>query len=459
MATHTIAEWVSELKSEEIPPSVSDAAVKSFANYVGCTIGGFSHEATKTLLRSYAALPQALGKCSVLGGDQKVDPLQAALVNAFAAHLHDYDDTHLATIIHPTAAVASALLAYSGYASSKGHEMSGQCFISALITGMEIECLLGLSVYPSHYDLGWHITASVGSIGAAIAVSKAMNLPVEGLVNAIGLASASVSGMRRHFGSHTKPFGVAFAAQAGLQAALLAQGGMTAATDSLEGNRGWIECVCPESDSAKGKLEGYLKALVDGVGVDGDKKWEVEKNSFKPFPCGIVIHPVIDGCSQLRADGLKTEDIKSMEMFVHPLVLELTGKKLPKDGLEAKFSVYHGAACGILYGKATPAQYTDEVVKKTEQLRAKITATVDEGIKADECRIVVQTADNEIQKHVEHAVGSLAHPLSETQLQKKFEDQSAPVIGEAGASSLFSSLMQIMDSPDASQVVLSHVGR
>ena len=70
---------------------------------------------------------------------------------------------------------------------------------------------------------------------------------------------------------------------------------MTAAEDGLEGKRGWIECVCPESDGAKRKLNAYLKALSDGTGADGDMKWEVEKNSFKPFPCGIVINPAIDG--------------------------------------------------------------------------------------------------------------------------------------------------------------------
>jgi aconitate decarboxylase len=262
MATQKLADWISKLTPEAIPSSVKEAAVHSFANYIGCAFGGFDHEATQQLLRSYQFLPQAPGSCTVLGGKQKVDPLQAALVNCFAAHLHDYDDTHLATVIHPTAAVASGLLAYTDSRSSQGHQTSGEDFICALVAGMEVECLLGISVYPSHYDIGWHITGTVGSIGAAIAIGKAMGLSPPQLVNAISIAAAQVCGMRRHFGSHAKPLGVAFAAQAGLQSAILAHGGMTAANDSIEGPRGWIECVCPDKGKAKEELDSFVTALV-----------------------------------------------------------------------------------------------------------------------------------------------------------------------------------------------------
>jgi aconitate decarboxylase len=262
MATQKLADWISKLTPEAIPPSVKEAAVHSFANYVGCAFGGFDHEATQQILSSYQSLPQAPSSCTVLGGKQKADPLQAALVNCFAAHLHDYDDTHLATVIHPTAAVASALLAYTDLRSTQEHQTSGENFICALVAGMEVECLLGVSIYPSHYDVGWHITGTVGSIGAAIAVGKAMKLTSTQLVNAIGIAAAQVCGMRRHFGSHAKPLGVAFAAQAGLQSAILAQGDMTAANDSIEGPRGWIECVCPDKERAKGKLDSFVAALV-----------------------------------------------------------------------------------------------------------------------------------------------------------------------------------------------------
>lgn len=189
---------------------------------------------------------------------------------------------------------------------------------------------------------------------------------------------------------------------------------------------------------------------INGKGVDGDGKLEVEKNTFKPFPCGIVIHPAIDGCAQLRLEGLRPENVQSIDLSVHPLVVELTGKKYPKDGLQAKFSVYHGAACGLLFGKATPDEYTDEVVKQTADLREKTTATVDKAMRADECHIVIKTTDGSIlERHVDHAVGSLTNPMKDERFLEKFMDQVTPVLGEGRSAALFAALQGINDIPDS----------
>lgn len=134
-------------------------------------------------------------------------------------------------------------------------------------------------------------------------------------------------------------------------------------------------------------------------------------------------------------------------------MLELTGRKYPKDGLEAKFSVYFGAACGLLFGKATPTEYTDEVVKETATLRDRITATVDNSLRPDECHISVQTASEIREKHVEHAVGSLANPMSNEQFKQKFEGQIASVVGADACARLFSALEQIWNAEDVGKIV------
>ena len=192
---------------------------------------------------------------------------------------------------------------------------------------------------------------------------------------------------------------------------------------------------------------------IEREGIDGDGKFETEKNTFKPFPCGIVIHPVIDGCSQLREDGVIAEDVETIMLKVHPLVLELTGKKMPKDGLQAKFSVYFGAACGLLFGRATPKEYTDEIVQQTEELRSKIEAVVDQEIRPDECRIEIKTTSRTFEKHVEHAVGSLANPMSDAQFQQKFMDQVEPEVGAEAAGQLFSALGRILEAEDVTSVI------
>jgi aconitate decarboxylase len=226
------------------------------------------------------------------------------------------------------------------------------------------------------------------------------------------------------FGSHTKSFHPGRAAQNGLLAALLAADGYTSSLQALEAKRGWVKVVSNDD-----KLHSEIQSL-------GDRSpWEIEKNAFKPFPCGIVVHPVIDGCvwlhGELQRRGLDPESIKSIHVSVHPLVLELTGKTKPGDGLEAKFSVYHGGAVGILYGKATPAQYGDDVVLDPQviSIRDRIRATIDESLRADECRIVVDLGSETVQRHVDHAVGSLKLPMSDAQLTEKFLDQCQPVLG------------------------------
>ncbi|KAK5064266.1 hypothetical protein LTR84_000099 [Exophiala bonariae] len=425
MATQQLASWATSLKYSSLPETATTAASRSFYNWLGCALGGSRH---KTTTRAFQALRPFFGPATstVLGHESKAkaDASHAALINGIASHVHDYDDTHLETIIHPTGPVASALLAQ---AEALDRDVGGEEFILALIVGIEAECKVGLAVWPKHYDIGWHITSTTGSIGAAVAVGKLMDLTSEQMAHAIGIAATQVTGLREMFGSDTKSFHVGRSAQNGLMAAVLASNGYTSSLQALEAKRGWANVVSVSND---------LDAQIASLG----KVWETEKNSFKPFPCGIVVHPIIDGCIQLhrelKAKDLSTARLKSAHARVHPLVLELTGKKTPKDGLQAKFSVYHGGAVGLVLGKAGPAEYEDRVVTSEEiiTVRDKITATADETLGADEAEIVLEFEGGaELKKHVSHAVGSLEVPMTDTQLQEKFVDQVALVLGGNGA--------------------------
>ncbi|KAK5676046.1 hypothetical protein LTS10_011335 [Elasticomyces elasticus] len=389
---------------------------------LGCTIAGSHHT---TVSKAQDALSPFFGKATstLYGhkGEVRVDAQHAALLNGIASHVHDYDDTHLATIIHPTGPVASAALAFAEY---KGG-ISGPELLCALTAGIEASCKIGLAVWPEHYDIGWHITSSTGSIGAAVAVGKLMHLSAEQMAHAIGIAAVQVVGLREMFGSDTKSFHPGRAAQSGLLAALLAEKGYTSSEQALEAKRGWANVV---AGGGTPELHKYLSQL--------GQIWEIEANAFKPFPCGIVCHPVIDGCIQLHEDMLRSGRtpgaIVKIEARVHPLVIELTSKRTPKDGLEAKFSVYHGAAVGLLLGKAGPAQYGDEVVqdKAVIEIRDKVDAAADVDLAADETYLTIHFSDgSKLEKHVQHAVGSLEVPMSDEQLTAKFVDQAELVLG------------------------------
>ncbi|KAF2199399.1 2-methylcitrate dehydratase PrpD [Delitschia confertaspora ATCC 74209] len=373
---------------------------------------------------------------SILGGNETqlaefgtlfVDAQIAALVNGIASHVDDYDDTHLATIIHPAGPVALALLAIA----ESRHNITGRDFLTAFVAGVEAECKLGLSVYPEHYDVGWHITSITGSIGAAVAVGTPLNLTTTKMQHAIGIASTQVVGMQEFFGSDTKSFHVGRAAQGGMRAALLAENGYTSSLQALEAKFGWLNIVSTRENAT---------AYFDQLG----KVWEIERNSFKPFPCGIVMHPAIDGAIQLSKYGeFYWDHVESVEVRVNPQVLVLTGKTSPQTGLEGKFSIYHAVAIEILYGEATPAQSTGEVVRNSTvvELRKKVNVTTDKGIRTDEAVVKLKfKGGKKAEKHVEHAVASVENPLTDEDLKQKFLGQVGRAMGDGRVEKAFSAI-------------------
>jgi len=150
-------------------------------------------------------------------------------------------------------------------------------------------------------------------------------------------------------------------------------------------------------------------------------------------------HPTIDAATQLRAKGVKAEDVERIELKVHSLVLELTGKKEPKDGLEGKFSVYHAAAVALVHGAAGEAQFSDEVVRSAAvvALRRRVEALADPSIHKLEARVRIQLRNGEIlEKHVERALGSFERPLTDADLEAKFRSLVSGVLPDAQADRL-----------------------
>jgi 2-methylcitrate dehydratase PrpD len=412
--TQALVNYVVEARPEALPDAVRKEAKRTFLNWVGCAVGGSHHE---TLDIAIAALSPfaGTGTSSVLGRAERTDPLHAALFNGISSHVFDFDDTHLRTVIHPAGPVASALLAYAEY-----RPVTGPDFINALVLGVEVECRIGNAVFPAHYDVGWHITGTTGVFGAAAAVGKLLGLDAQRMAWAFGLAATQPVGLRDMFGTMTKSFHPGRAAQNGFTAALLAQKGYTSSEQGIEAKRGWANVLSIAHNYAE---------ITENLG----KSYEISVNSYKPFACGIVIHPTIDGCIQLRnAEHLDPTMIRSVDLRVHHLVLELTGKTSPKTGLEGKFSVYHAAAMAFIDGTGGEKQFSDEAVVNPNviALRDRIKATVDPAIAPDEVRIKVTLMDETvIEHHVPHAIGSIARPMSDADLERKFQDLADDILG------------------------------
>ena len=435
--TRRLAAWVVSSRREDVPAAVRREAHRTLLNWVGCAVGGSRHKTVDTAISGLAPFCGP-AQATVLGRKERFDVLHTALLNGISSHIFDYDDTHLRTVIHPAGPVAPAILAFSEY-----HPVTGADFLHAMIVGIEVECRIGNAVYPQHYDIGWHITGTVGPFGAAAAVGKLMGLSEQQMRWALSLAATQPVGLREMFGTMTKSFHPGRAAHNGLTAAFLAERNYTGSDQPLEAPRGWANVL--STARHYDEITGHL-----------GEHYEISSNSYKPFPCGVVIHPAADAVLELRAEyKLQPGQIERVDLRVHPLVLELTGKREPRTGLEAKFSIYHAAAAALVNGRLGEQEFSDRAVgdPATIALRRRVTATVDPGIGEDQVRIAIVLKDGRrLNKYIEHAIGSAGNPMTDAQLEAKFLGLAAGILPAGRVRRLMDLCWNVEELPDAADL-------
>ena len=440
--TRTLASYLVSSRLEDIPDDVQHESRRALLNYIGCAVGGSQEPAVETALR---ALQPYFGKptARLLARSEQMDPLYASLINGISSHVFEYDDTLPKNYIHPSPPVASALFAFA-----RANRVNGRDFIHAFLLGFETESRIGNAIYPAHYDAGWHITATTGVFGAAAAVGKLLRLSEQQMIWALGMAATQASGVREMFGYMAKSFHAGHAARTGYAGAVMAQSNFTAGDRSLESPRGFVPVTAAKYDLSK---------VTNGLG----KTFEIRDNAYKPYPCGLVVHPTIDGCIDLYRDyHLAPEDIRAVHVRVAPLVLDLCNKKDINRGLEGKYSIYHSAAVGLTRGKAGLQEYTDAAVNdpKVRGVREKVTASADNSITEDQSHIEVELADGrKLVRFVEQSLGNVHRPLTDRQLEEKLRDQSVPLLGDANVDRLIDLCWKIDQLEDVSELVRATV--
>ena len=438
--TALLAQFVAGHPSQGWSDEVEQQAHRTFTNWAGCAVGPSTHETVEAALAAVQELEPA-PQAALLGRSERVDMANAAMINGISSHTFDFDDTHLKTIIHPAGPVASAVLALGEHLGASGRQV-----IDALVLGVEVSCRVGNAVYPHHYDRGWHITGSTGMLGSAAACSRLLGLDAAHTQMALGIAASQPVGLREQFGTMTKPFHPGAAAKAGLMSALMARHGFTSSRRALEAPRGLMQVFSDKTDWAE---------ITENLGTS----WEIALNTYKPFACGIVIHPAIDACVQLRNQhGLTADQIARITVRAHPLVQELTGKKTPQTGLESKFSVFHSCAVAIIKGQAGEHEYSDEMVLSpaTIALRDRVELVVDRAIHEASVDVTIETTDGRsLHIDIERAIGSLEKPMTDVLLKAKFVDQSAPIIGQAQSDTAWNLCMSLAAQPDLKAVLQS----
>jgi 2-methylcitrate dehydratase PrpD len=402
--TRELARFVVESRWSSIPGTVKHEAKRALLNWAGCALGGCRDKTVDTALAALAEFggqPQA----TLLGRSERTDILNAAALNGLSSNILDFDDTHLRTVIHPTVPVAAAAIALA-----ERWRVSGVQLMHAFILGVEIECRIGNAISPEHFVAGWHITSTCGIFGAAAACAKLLELDTKKTAWALGIAASQATGTTGAHGSMTKSWNMANAARNGLVAALLAAKGFTSTEQALEGERGFTRVFAQRRD---------LDEIVRGLG----ETWELAQNTYKPYPCGIVAHPAIDGCLTLRNEThIAPTAVEHIELRVHTLVRTLMGNAAPRTGLEAKLSVQHCAAAALVHGEVGVREFTDACVNDPAvvALRRRVMLVEDPAMPKEAAQVAVRVSGSTLDKYVPHATGSLVRPMSDEALERKF---------------------------------------
>ncbi len=409
-ATHRIANFVATSQWADVPARVRHEAKRSILNFFGTALGGSRDPATEAataVLARFASKPEA----SLVGRAERAGTLDAAFLNAIAGNVFDFDDTHYRTIIHPTAPVSPAL-----FALAERQQLSGTDLLHAFVLGVEIECRIGNAVSPGHYSRGWHITSTCGPFGSAAATAKVLGLDVERIVWAMGNAAAQSAGLIENLGTMAKSISVGNAARGGLLAALFAEAGVAGPAEPISGPRGFTSVMAEGAN---------LVELTTGLG----ESWELLDNAYKPYPCGVVLNPVIDACLELRErPGFAADQVARIVVEGHPLLRQRADRPGVTTGREAQVSAQHTVAVVLLRGAAGVREYSDAAVNDPEIRafadRVEVAETTAIPVGAAQVRLELASGGHHIAR-IDDARGSPTKPLTDSEIETKVRDLAA----------------------------------
>ena len=408
--TRELAGYAAQSRWSALPDNVRAEAARAFTNWMGCVLGGCSQPAVELAAATVAELGGA-AQASIVGHEARTDVASAAFVNCISSSILAFDDAHLATVTHPSGPVGAALFAFS-----QKQPVSGEDFLNAFALGIELTCRVSnlLVLPPSKMNVGFYVTGLSGPIGVAAAIGNLLGLDEQRMNAAIGLGASQSSGFRATHGTMTAHFRPGHAARCGVLAAMLAAKGFTSDDHALEADNGFVDVFAADAD---------LGRAVDGLG----SHFELLSNAYKPYPCGIVIHPTLDACMEVRRQFTPDTRIADVTLRVHPLAIKLTGVRTPATPLESHVSLYHWAAAALLRGSAGIAEMEQDCIDDpaVAALRARIQAVPDAAIGRDQSIVEVTLADGRsLRAHVLTTRGSAARPMTDDELDDKFRSQA-----------------------------------
>lgn len=443
--TDRFATYAVGMRPADLPDAVRHEGLRAFLNNLGCTLGGARHATVDVVagsLQPFFGAPTA----TLIGRGRRADPVHACLINTLASCVQTFDDAHAEAVVHPTGPVAAAAMAVAELRPTHGRD-----FLAAVVLGIEAVCRLSkaVSVAPAEGEIAWSQTGITGGVGAAVAAGRLLGLDAAELKSAIAIAVIQASGIRVAQGSMASALMPAHAARAGIHAAFLAKGGLAADIDSLGGGSGFLEMY------SKGAYAAWLE---QDLGV----RHEILSNTYKPYPSGIVVNPVIEACLKLRAEhGIARDAVARVELVLNPKALTLTNRPQPRDGTAAQVSYQHWAAVSLMFGHAGIGQLADGVVHDpaVAAMRARIEGIATPDMDPDSVDVrVVLTNGTVLHESLRHCAGSRERPVSDQGLETKFRGLAEARLADTDIADLIARCWALEETADVADIARRAAG-
>ena len=433
--TAALAERVSSMRLETLPPAALTVAKQCLLDWIGVALAGRNEPLVRILIDELAPADVA-GGVSILGHGRRARIDEAVLINGAMGHALDFDDV-IMPMGHPTVPVAPVVFAL---AEQRG--ASGADALTAFIAGVEAECRIARLLGPSHYARGWHTTATTGTFGAAVAAARLLGVSGEPLTHAFGLAGTQAAGLKSCFGTMSKPLHPGKAAQNGLLAARLAARGFTSDTDILASAQGFAATQSTTADPAAGL-------------ADHGTPWVVEA-LFKYHAACYLTHDSIEAANQLRLEEkVAPSDIETVTVTVPPGHLGVCNIQAPATGLECKFSLRMTTALALA-GEDTfqEALFSDATARRPDLVALRERVVIDPTQTGRGCVVSVRTKDGRTLSRT----GDVSQPLrdlaaQQAKLERKFRHLATAALGETGADDVIELCRGLDRQPDLTRLI------
>ncbi len=454
-----VAAFAATVQRDGVPPAVGESVQQRVLDVLGLCVAAHRLDTSAAII-AHVHDQGGHGQATVIGSAKRSTASQSALANGVLAHSLDYDDTHLPSVLHPSASVVPAVLAAAEHAGATGEQA-----VRAIAVGLEVAVRLGMAGYDQElgnsvfFEHGQHATSITGAMGSAVAAAMIYGADAPGVLNALGLTASMASGVieANRTGGTVKRLHCGLAAQAGVSAAQLVARGFTGPPTVLEGRFGFFEAW----------LHGQYDAdaVTDGLG----STWSVPGIFFKPYPANHFTHAVIDAGIALRARGVAMDDVASATIGVPSAVVRTIGepievKRQPETGYQAQFSGPYALAAGLAGGGGLGVgldDYSDQLAQ--DPTRRRLMSMVDvvpdercDAIFPHQFPAIVTVRLSSGAVLVEEVLanrGGPERPLSDVELGRKFADNVAGRLPDAVATTLRDDVLGLATASSVSAVL------